>query len=97
MLEVLGASRVRLLEEPLASLASLLSRLGSGGDLFLGETIELCLIFDEYGGSLRASVHLIDEASLENGDLGVEVLEFLLILRGEQGALMDEILIEELC
>ena len=96
MLEVLGASRVRLLEEPLAGLASLLSRLGSGGDLFLGETIELCLIFDEYCGSLRASVHLIDEASLEDGDLGVEVLEFLLILGGEQGALMDEILIEEL-
>ena len=59
MLEVLGASRIRLLEEPLAGLASLLSRLGSGSDLFLGEAIELCLIFDEYCGSLRASVHLL--------------------------------------
>ena len=62
MLEVLGASRIRLLEEPFTSLARLLSSLGSGGNLFFREAIELCLIFDEYGCSLRASVYLIDEA-----------------------------------
>ena len=85
-----------MLEEVLAFLPRLSSRFGSTSDGFFGETIEVFYSIYEDGGSLSPCIHLIGELGLKDGDLAIDLLEFLLILGREERSLVDELIVEEL-
>ena len=55
------------------------SRLGSTGDRFFGEAIELLELVDEDSSFLRASVHLIRELRLQHSDLAIDLLQSFLV------------------